>query len=159
MTPELMNALSAYTTGGGDVMMTGAFVASDIWDKKDAVEAEKKFAAEVLGYKWRVGQAAVVGNIYAVPSIHKQLSNNGSWNFETELNDKVYAVESPDAVYPADKKTGATVLRYTENNIPAGVAASMNGYKTFVMGVPFEVVKTQAERDQIMQRVLNFFEK
>ncbi len=159
MTPALMNALTQYTVGGGNVMMTGAFIASDIWDKKNAVEAEKTFAAEVLGYKWRVGQAAVIGNVYAVPSIHKELSDEGAWNFETELNDKVYAVESPDAVYPADKKTGATVLRYTENNIPAGVAASMNGYKTFVMGVPFEVVKTDAERNELMQRVLNFFEK
>ena len=157
MTPELMSTLTEYTKAGGNVMLTGAFVATDIWDKKDAVEEEKTFAAEVLGYKWRVGQAAVVGSVYAVPSIHKQLSDDGTWTFEMELNDKVYAVESPDALYPADTKTGATVLRYTENNIPAGVAASKNGYKTFVMGVPFEVIKNDGERNALMKRVLDFF--
>jgi hypothetical protein len=50
------------------------------------------------------------------------------------------------------------VLRYSENNIPAGVAASKNGYKTFVMGVPFEVISGDAERNALMSRVLNFFE-
>lgn len=159
MTPELMNALTKYTTGGGNVMMTGAFIATDIWDKKNAVEAEKTFAANVLGYKWRVGQAAVEGSIYAVPSIHKELSAEGTWAFEVERNEKIYSVESPDAVYPANNKTGATVLRYSENNIPAGVAASLTGYKTFVMGVPFEVVKSESERDALMARILNFFEK
>ena len=159
MTPELMNVLTQYTKDGGNVLMTGSFIASDIWDKKNAVEDEKKFAAEVLGYKWRVGRAAVVGDVYAVPSIHKALSEDGTWTFGMELNDKIYAVESPDALYPADNKTGATVLRYTENNIPAGVAVSKEGYKTFVMGIPFEVIKTDVERNALMQRVMNFFEK
>ena len=76
-----------------------------------------------------------------------------------ELNDKIYAVESPDAIYPADTNTGATVMRYTENNIPAGVATSKNGYKTFVLGVPFEVIEGDKNRDALMKRVLNFFEK
>jgi hypothetical protein len=75
MTPELMNTLTEYTKTGGNVMLTGSFIASDIWDKKNAVEEEKTFAAEVLGYKWRVGQAAVEGGVYAVPNIHKTLSD------------------------------------------------------------------------------------
>lgn len=159
MTPELMNVISEYTKSGGNVMLTGSFIATDIWDKKDAVEEEKTFAANVLGYKWRVGQAAVEGAVYAVPSVYKPLSGEGEWTFEMKPNDKIYAVESPDALYPADTKTGATVLRYSENNIPAGVAASMNGYRTFVMGVPFEVIENESERNALMQRVLNFFEK
>lgn len=158
MTPELMNTLTEYTKTGGNVMLTGSFIASDIWDKKNAVEEEKTFAAEVLGYKWRVGQAAVEGGVYAVPNIHKTLSDEGAWTYETVLNESIYAIESPDAIFPADTKTGATVLRYSENNIPAGVAASKNGYKTFVMGVPFEVISGDAERNALMSRVLNFFE-
>ena len=158
MTPELMATLAGYTKTGGDVMLTGSFIASDIWDKTNAVEEEKTFAADVLGYKWRVGQAAAEGEIYAVPSIHKSLSDDGTWSFETALNDKTYAIESPDAVFPADTKTGATVMRYSENNIPAAVAASKDGYKTFVMGVPFEVIKNDGERNALMKRVLTFFE-
>ena len=157
LSPELMNTITEYTKTGGNVMLTGAFIATDIWDKKNAVEEEKTFAADVLGYKWRVGQAAVVGSLYAVPSIHKRLSDEGTWTFEMELNENVYAVESPDALYPADTKTGATVLRYTENNIPAGVASAKDGYKTFVMGVPFEVIKTTEGRNVLMIRVLDFF--
>lgn len=158
MTPELMNALTEYTRTGGNVMLTGSFIASDIWDKKNAVEEEKTFAADILGYKWRVGQAAAEGAIYAVPSIHKALSDVGTWEYEVSLNDKIYAIESPDAVFPADTKTGATVLRYSENNIPAGVATFKNGYKTFVMGIPFEVISGDDKRNALMNRVLRFFE-
>ena len=159
MSPELMTTITEYTKTGGNVMLTGSFIATDIWDKKNAVEEEKAFAADVLGYKWRVGQAAIVGKIHSVPSIHSKLSDDGSWTFGMELNDKIYAVDSPDAIYPADTQTGATVFRYTENNIPAGIASSTYGYKTFVLGVPFEVIKGKENRNAFMQRVLNFFEK
>ncbi len=157
LSPELMNTITEYTKTGGNVLLTGAFIATDIWDKKNAVEEEKTFAADVLGYKWRVGQAAIEGSIYAVPSVYKELSNDATWTFEMTLNDKIYAVESPDALYPADTKTGATVLRYSENNIPAGVASAKNGYKTFVMGVPFEVIETAEGRNAFMKNVLDFF--
>lgn len=159
LSPELMSTITNYTQNGGNVMLTGAFIATDIWDNKDAIEEEKTFAADVLGYKWRVGQAAVIGKIHAVPSIHSKLSDEGNWTFGMELNDKIYAVESPDAIYPADSKTGATILRYTENNIPAGVAVANEGYKTFVMGVPFEVIEGEEGRTSLMKRILNFFEK
>ena len=157
-TPELRTALDVYTQSGGNVMLSGSFIATDAWDKPTANDDEKNFAQNVMGYKWRVGQATTIGKVYAVPSIYKALSEDGKWSFKNEMNEEIYSVESPDALYPADSKTGATVLRYTENNLPAGVAASMKGYKTFVMGFPFEVIEGEANRNGMMKRVLNFFE-
>ena len=159
LSPELIATLSDYTERGGNVMLTGSYIATDVWDNKNATAEEQAFAADVMGYKYRVGQAAILGKIHAVPSIHSKLSGEGNWSFDMELNDKIYAVESPDAIYPADTNTGATVMRYTENNIPAGVATSKNGYKTYVLGVPFEVIEGDKNRDALMKRVLNFFEK
>ena len=158
MSPELMETISDFAENGGNVMLTGSYIATDIWDNKNAVEEEQAFAADVMGYKYRVGQAAIVGKIHAVPSVYSKLSGEGNWTFGMELNDKIYAVESPDAIYPADPATGATVMRYSENNIPAGVATSKNGYKTFVLGVPFEVIEGADNRNALMKRVLNFFE-
>ncbi len=154
---ELRNLLTAYTQKGGNVMVSGSFIASDIWDKENSNPDEKKFAQDILGYNWRVGQASVSGEVYAMPTIFKELSDDGDWKFHNELNSEMYAVESPDALYPADTKTGATVLRYRENNLPAGIASQKNGYKTFVIGFPFETIKGATDRDALMQRVLNFF--
>ena len=44
------------------------------------------------------------------------------------------------------------------DNIPAGVASKKEGYKTFIMGVPFEVIKNSDERNALMNRVMTFFE-
>lgn len=156
--PEpLRNVLTEFSRKGVNIMVSGAFVATDIWDKEKAVDAEKKFAQEVLGYNWRTGQASLTGEVYAVPSVFSALSDDGNWNFYNQLNSDMYAVESPDALYPFDDKTSSTIMRYKENNLPAGVATSKNGYKAFVIGFPFEVVKGANSRAALMGRIMNFF--
>lgn len=81
----------------------------------------------------------------------------GNLTFYNQLNSDFYAVESPDAIKASDDR-GATILRYKENNIPAGIASSRYGYKTVVVGFPFETIKNADERNEFMHRVMNFFE-
>ena len=50
-------------------------------------------------------------------------------------------VESPDAIEPATKDAH-TVMRYSENNLSAGVAYQ-GDYKTVVLGFPLDVYKRQ----------------
>lgn len=157
-TTGLMNALTTYTRGGGNVLMTGAYVGSDIWDKEKSLGNEKNFAQNVMGYTWVDGRATLRGEVYSVPSALKMSDGMGNLHFYDTLNSDFYAVESPDAIKASDSK-GATIVRYSENNIPAGIASSRNGYKTVVLGFPFETIKNENERNEFMQRVLNFFEK
>ncbi|MBQ6279810.1 MAG: N-acetylmuramoyl-L-alanine amidase [Muribaculaceae bacterium] len=157
-TTGLMNALTTYTRGGGNVLMTGAYVGSDIWDKEKSLGNEKNFAQNVMGYTWVDGRATLRGEVYSVPSVLKMSDGMGDLHFYDTLNSDFYAVESPDAIKASDSK-GATIVRYSENNIPAGIASSRNGYKTVVLGFPFETIKNENERNEFMQRVLNFFEK
>ena len=79
--------------------------------------------------------------------------------YYTTLNDKFYAVESPDGIYPADKTKGCTLMRYGENNIPAAVVADQGGYRTCVMGFPFECINSIKARLQVMKAVMNFLTK
>lgn len=157
-TTGLMNALTTYTRGGGNVLMTGAYVGSDIWDKEKSLGNEKNFAQNVMGYTWVDGRATLRGEVYSVPSVLKMSDGMGNLHFYDTLNSDFYAVESPDAIKASDSK-GATIVRYSENNIPAGIASSRNGYKTVVLGFPFETIKNENERNEFMKRVLNFFEK
>ena len=155
---ELQTAITEYCNGGGNIFVTGAFVATDIWDNKNLKDEQgKKFAKEVLGYQWRVGQASSTGVVYSVPSVVRTLDMPGAeWKFSNELNEKCYCVESPDAIFPADPATGSTIMRYRENNIPAGVASRKPGYRTCVLGFPFETIEDAAGREQLMGKVLEF---
>ena len=154
----LRDAITRYCNAGGNIFVSGAFVATDIWDNKNLNDEEgKKFAKEVLGYQWRVGQASLSGEAYSVPSEYRELDMvDKQWKFSNELNDKLYCVESPDALLPADDKTGSTILRYRENNLPAGVATARN-YRTCVIGFPFETIEDANGRNEMMRGILDFF--
>lgn len=158
---KLQARIKAHTDNGGNVFVSGAYVATDLWDNpysdKETLEADKKFATEVLGYHWRVGQASVTGEAYETVSPFKEFKN-GRFDFYNELNADSYAVESPDSFY-ASKKEGATIMRYGENNLVAGIAMKTPAYSTVVIGFPFESIKADNGRDLLMKQILEFFNK
>ncbi|MBO5080156.1 MAG: fibronectin type III domain-containing protein, partial [Bacteroidaceae bacterium] len=152
----LQDAITAYCGKGGNIFVSGAFVGTDLWDNRLAAseEADKKFATEVLKYKWRVGQAARQGKVKSVASPFPMLT--GNYTYHHELNGDSYVVEAPDAIEPATKDA-YTVMRYSESNLSAGVAYQGN-YKTYVLGFPFETICTACEREALMNAILTFFE-
>lgn len=155
----LQNKLRAMTQDGVSVFVSGAFVATDLWDNPfsspEVAKADQEFATQVLGYHWRVGQATVEGEAYQVQTRFPQFTS-GEYDFSAELNDECYAVESPDSFYPADDKTGATFMRYTENNLIAGTALDADGYRAVVIGFPFETIKGSDARASLMAQVMDF---
>lgn len=155
-TPGLIKALTSYTQAGGCVFMSGAYVASDIWDKAEPVQAEKNFAQAVMGYTYVDRSATLKGEAYSVTTVNNPgMSEGNTYNFVNKLNDKVYAAESPDALKASDNK-GSTWLRYSENNIPAGIVSDRGGYRTVVMGFPFEVIACERQRDSMMADILKW---
>lgn len=157
---ELQNRMAALAAGGTNFFVTGAYVASDIWDNpnssEEVAEADKKFAREVLGFNWRVDQASVEGKVYQVATRFKDFTS-GEYEFSSELNGECYAVESPDSFYASDPERGCTLMRYSENNLVAGTAYAADGYKTVVLGFPFETIKDNSQREHLMKQVLDFF--
>lgn len=155
---EMQEAIAAYCQAGGNLFVSGAYVASDLWDNHlaKANEADKKFATEVLKYKWRVGQAARTGKVKQVVSpLTLGVGQGMQLTYYNELNPNAYVVESPDALEPSGE--GAyTLFRYSENNLSAGIAYQ-GAYKTCVLGFPFESVRTAHEREQLMKAILTFF--
>ena len=151
----MQEAITAYCNQGGNIIVSGAFVGTDLWDNRltTSEEADKKFATDVLKYKWRVGQAALKGKVKSVASPFPMLT--GNYTYHNELNEESYVVEAPDAIEPADKDA-YTVMRYSENNLSAGVAYQ-GDYKTYIMGFPFETIRTEAERETLMKAILTFF--
>ena len=95
------------------------------------------------------------GTVTAVDSPDTRLSSPGFWQFANKLNDKTYAVESPDAIRASDDR-GFTWLRYGENGLPAAIASDRGNYRTVVMGFPLETVTTSQERTSLMTRIMEY---
>jgi len=159
-TEGLMNALRNFTGRGGSVMLTGAYVGSDLWDNAagNNDEAGQAFVKEVLGYEGLQGRASLDGTSVSIDSPDRDLSSPGAWNFTCKLNSKQYAVESPDAIRASDSR-GFTWLRYGENGLPAGIASDRGGYRTVVVGFPLETVSTVQERNSLMSRMIHYLDK
>lgn len=158
----LQKRLRTLAQGGTDMFVSGAYVATDLWDNslsdKATLDADQKFAAEVLGYKWRTGQASTTGEAYQVQSRYNEFGKN-KFQFNNNLNDACYVVESPDSFYPANDKNGATIMRYSENNLISGIACDKGAYQTVIVGFPFETIVDEAQRDALMKSTLEFFKR
>ncbi|MDR0421227.1 MAG: xanthan lyase [Prevotellaceae bacterium] len=153
---KLQNAISDYCQHGGNVFVSGAFIATDLWDSGDIVEQDTAFAQQVLHYKWRTGMASTDGRVKGAASA--LMPKCGNYEFHNILNQQSYVVEAPDGIEPVGN-AASTIMRYSENNISAGIAYSNNNYKTCVLGFPFEAIKSYVERADLMQKILEFFTK
>lgn len=158
-TPALMAALRNYTAAGGNVLLTGAYVATDIWDRDKADEQAQDFAKNVLGYEYLNGRAATDGQVRSVTSrLAVGSGKTMEMAFATKLNSEVYAAESPDAIRASDSK-GAVVMRYSQNNLPAAVASDRGNYRTFIAGFPLETVMSSEQRTEFMVETMKFLTK
>ena len=155
----LQKKIRELTIAGGNIFVSGTYVASDLWDNpfsdETTAKADQEFATGVLGYHWRVGQATVEGQAYEVQTRFPQF-NGGTFDFNNELNEECYVAESPDSFYPADDKKGTTIMRYSENNLVAGIAHDAGKYRTVVIGFPFETITEESQRSYLMEQILGF---
>ncbi len=155
-TPEVQQLLTAYAQQGTSIFVSGAYVASDLWNNKLAKpqEADLAFTKNILKYQWRNSKAAITGRLSTVRSPLNLTKTE--YTYAHTLNPNTYIVESPDAIEPACD-SAYTVMRYPENNLSAAVAYR-GAYKTFVMGIPFESIMDSVKREKLMAEIIRFFE-
>jgi len=151
--PSFMEKILDLTQSGAGILMSGAYVGSDLVNPVDS--AAIKFVKEYLHFFPRTGHAVRTGKVYATDYANPSFA--GSFDFNTDYSESIYSVEAPDAIEPADK-TAICAFRYNENNSSAGVIYRGN-YKTVILGFPFETIKSGDQRNLLMKQVLNFFEK
>jgi hypothetical protein len=152
-TPELMKKLKELTQSGVNIFLSGAYVGSDLLPAGDSVKI--KFASDVLHFKWRTGHAVKNGEVYATDYAKPVFSD--TLFFNTGFSDRIYSVESPDAIEPSGKES-ICAFRYSETNASAGVVFR-GKYKTVILGFPFETILSEKEREKLMYQIINFFEK
>lgn len=125
-TENLRQALTAYK---GNLLLSGAYIATDMASKED-----KAFTSKVLHYSMGSDHASAEGGIRimkTLPQMEAQL--------ETELSETIMVCESPDGLVPQE---GAIVMgRYTDSRICAAVSYEGKGCRQLIYGFPLESLK------------------
>jgi len=152
-TPEFMKKIEQVTQAGSAILMSGAYVGSDLLTYNDSTAI--KFAEKTLHFLPRTGHAVRSGNVYATDYAKPAFA--GEFSFNTGYSPPFYQVEAPDAIEPAGKGAICS-FRYAENNASAGV--TYNGtHKTVILGFPFETITNEKQREQLMGQILKFLKE
>lgn len=158
----LRDALSSSAEEGHSILISGAYIGTDAWDKVYPVavdSTERKgvqdFIKSTLGYVWLTNHASYTAA--AAPFANSKIDLKGldAFGYYNEKNSQMYCVESPDGIKPADTN-GATILKYTGNNVPAAVAFETKTHKAVSFGFPLEVIREEKVRDELIARVLEY---
>lgn len=164
---ELRKAIKAHADNGGSIIISGAYIGTDVWsgiyptvfDETERTETQS-FVKNTLGYMWITDHGCYNGAVNACQNKVLNLKNSlkHSFEFHQTTNDTIYSVENPDGIQPADK-FGATILKYSDNGVPAAVAFTGKGYKVVSYGFPLETVKEEDTRDILFKQSLEFISK
>lgn len=152
---ELQKALSAYTGRGGDILISGAHIGTDVWDRVFPVECDStfkavsvQFAESVLGYRW-------ISN-YASRTSSVRSPDGNTFTFNRVPCGHIYSVETPDGLIPASRKA-RTILRYCDTGISAGTAYDSGTHKAISLGFPIETVEQPEALEEIIYKALKYF--
>ncbi|MCF0168238.1 MAG: hypothetical protein HUJ93_06335 [Bacteroidales bacterium] len=164
----MQKVLGDYCAAGGRLIVSGANVASDIWNNlyvaQDSTnlnpavnETAKSFASNKLKYKWEANHASHNG---VVKSIQNPFGfpANASYRFYTQPNQFRYHVEAPDGISPAGSNC-YTIMRYAENNVSAAVAYKGSNYRVVTLGFPIETLTSQDQIDSLITSIMKFLMK
>ena len=156
-TSQMQDAIRRHTANGGNVIVSGAYIGTDIWDlvypvriKKDFRQQSIEFAQNVLGYKWQGGFASKKGRIVPYGD-----TETGTIEFHNAQNSEKYCVEAPDGIAPASS-SAQTILRYEDTGVSAGIKNQGNGYRTVCLGFPIETLKSEDDIYAILSLCLTF---
>ena len=133
--------LSAFARDGGSLLVSGAYVGSDLQSKE-----ERGFAENVLKYCFDGTADADVSE--EITGLGLQIP------VFLHPNEEHYAAVHPDAIRPTDK-AAFPAFAYS-NGQPAGIAYRGERYSTLVMGFPFECIRSEHTRAWAMSAFLRF---
>ena len=151
---QLQDALTRYTSRGGDILISGAYIGTDAWSSiyqgvEKAPESTRNFVTGILGYKWVTNFGDMSGT--AEPTFPAGL---GIIHYNRDFSEQCYRVENPDGIAPASART-KTLMRYHGTNIPAATWYEAGGYQVAAFGFPLE---TSPQLPAVLQTLLTRFD-
>lgn len=137
--------LEAYIKAGGNLIVSGCYVVSDLFDSRGS-EADRRFAEEILGVRpgqsesrQRGGRLQTLGSIF----------DNSIVKYSNNLNKDQYIVENPD-VLEIVNPSALEILSFSDTARTAGVINKFGKGRVAVISVPLESLTMPESRDMII---------
>ena len=148
---DFRKALRASAAEGSNILISGAYIATDAWDEIYPIEDSayqqeaRNFIENYLGYRWSTSRGSVNGKV----------SFDGeTFRFRNELNEDSYCVETAGGIRPTSG--GKTIATYT-NRTGAGVFHPFEGYKVVAWSFPLEITEGEDRLETIIDKSLKYF--
>ena len=138
-TLAMQQMLQNYMKRGGHLLVSGAYVASDM-----PTNQEQLFVNQVLHCQYGGRSQAPTNLVNGLGTTLYYYKN---------LNEEHYAATSTDILHPI--RPAITAMQYADGYGAATAYKGADG-NVFVMGFPFECIKTSQKRASIMQGILNY---
>lgn len=136
----MQNALRNFVKKGGNLLVSGAYVGSDMSDF-----GEKMFLSEIL----KTVQAGTHRNSGSIRGMGTK------FDFYNSLNERHYAAVQTDVLMPT-VANAFPAMAYDMEGTSAAVAYNGQDYHAFTMGFPFECITNKTKRESIMKGILTF---
>ena len=160
---ELRQAVSTFAEGGGNVLVSGAYIATDFADAvyEHAPDSAYRhnaaaFAKKVLGYSWMTNFATRAESLENRPGKALELPSGLSYRHFWRPSPEGYFVENPDGLVPS---SGAEdLLRYSDTGVIAATAVTTPTHKAAAFGFPLETLR-DGQISCVIGAVMGYFEK
>ena len=144
MNNVLQRTLKSYTAQGGALLVSGAYVGSDMMG-----DDEQLFLASLL--KCRYAGAHRSANPSAPWDVVNGLGT--TMQYWSGLNSQHYAATRTDILQPVTPAFAA--MQYVDGQ-DAAIAYKGNDYRAFTMGFPFECISDSSKQGAIMRGIMDY---
>lgn len=144
--PELQKALRSYVEKGGRLIVSGQYVASELFDVRSSM-ADRKFGAEVLGIEGVDADSKSTGNV-------RDVATGSRIRYSSTLNDKQYIVERPDIIIPVSGRDATPLLSF-DSGRSAGHVVNHERGRVAVVTIPIEAMSEKSERNAFVKKVVS----
>lgn len=151
---RLQKELSDYTHRGGDLMVSGEYVVSDLLDSR-ASHGSTDFAEKTLGVSKGEGAFSLTGKV----RLNGRLGKADDIAFSNTLNERQYIVQRPDILVPSQNMDSEIFLMFPDTGEAAGVMTKKGKSRGVVMSIPFESITEEADRFSLMREILGYLGK
>ena len=140
-TPEMLTAISQLTLQNSSILVSGAFIGSDMHNaQQDAFVADK--------LKYRFASSAPTDSICSVQGL------NNTATIYSRASEQNYWIAKTDVL---EGVSGAfSTMVYTNGNHSAAVAYPGPGYRVLAFGFPLECIREDDSRQNIMGIAIDF---
>ena len=160
----MQSAIIRFTSGGGNILISGSHIGTDIWDSIFPVvtdstfrESSIRFAEDILGFRWVTGHASKSRTAAFLPARDSCTVSIQCGECSFSGRDGIYTVTSPDGIAPASGD-GRTISEYTDTGIPCGIChSSPSGYRTVCFGFPLETLSSEESLHSVISSILKYF--